>query len=358
MCGIGGFSLSEGSKVNPRKLAHALLTELERRGNQASGYAWQSNRSEGHYKKDTAGSQLSTKNMARDTHTAILHTRLATHGSIREMANNHPVLSPDRNISLVHNGVIYNHDLVRAEIPHTLPEVDTSVIPAILQEFGYERFDMLDGDAAVAWLDKTNKGVLQVARVSHSPLFVAQLIDGSFVFASTEIILESALKALRLRWDFKIQVEERTLLTVRRGRLDALETLPDLNPKYEEKLSASSYGKYRSMTSGNAYPNTIGYRFNNHSYYPEYSAYDDVYSGLPNSDYGYPAHFDEDFERWLDAYVQVDGKYYDHVGTYVGTYETLMEDYEDYRYREYWATKDGMKYTYNPDEDYSDFNYL
>jgi len=39
MCGIGGFSLVEGSRVNARKLSHALLSGLEKRGNQASGYA-------------------------------------------------------------------------------------------------------------------------------------------------------------------------------------------------------------------------------------------------------------------------------------------------------------------------------
>jgi asparagine synthetase B (glutamine-hydrolysing) len=254
MCGIGGFSLSKNSKINARKLSNALLTELDVRGNQASGFSYQLGTEQGVFKKDTSGSMLNLKAMPRDAEYAILHTRFATHGTITDMANNHPIQSPDKSIDLVHNGVIYNHDLLRKELQFKLPEVDTSVIPALLQQFerNTDKFSMLDGDASVAWLDRKDTGVLRVARISHSPLTVAQVKDGSFVFASTKAILLKSLNRVGLRATYIEEIGERTLLTIKFGRIIAQDILPALDPEYADK-TVFNYSSYRSMTSG-AYP--------------------------------------------------------------------------------------------------------
>ncbi len=252
MCSIAGFSLSNVSKVSPRKLSHALLVEMDVRGNQASGFAWQSTNGSGLFKNDVAGARLSLRSMPKDADVAVLHTRYATHGSIKVMANNHPVLSPDSQIALVHNGVIYNHNTVRTYIDAKLPEVDSSVIPALLSQYPNDlsKLEMLDGDASVAWLDESERMTLKVARISHSPLCVAQLKDGSFVFASTESILMSALKSIGEKPVYLENVPERTLLTVRGGRLDQVEALPEQNREYEEKFDYST-SHYRNLTSGN-----------------------------------------------------------------------------------------------------------
>jgi len=254
MCGIGGFSLSKNSKINARKLSNALLTELDVRGNQASGFAYQLNNEQGVFKKDTSGSMLSLKGMPREAEYAILHTRFATHGSTSDMANNHPIQSPDKSIDLVHNGVIYNHALLRKELEFKLPEVDTSVIPALLQQFerNTDKFSMLDGDASVAWLDRKDKGVLRVARISHSPLAVAQVKDGSFVFASTKSILLKSLNRLGLKVTYIEEIGERTMLTIKFGRIIAQDVLPALDPAYADN-TVYNYSSYRSMTSG-SYP--------------------------------------------------------------------------------------------------------
>lgn len=251
MCSIAGYSLSTNSRIQPRKLAKALLREMDVRGNQASGYAWQSSTASGIYKRDVPGAQLSMKPMSRGTRVAVLHTRYATHGSITDNANNHPVLSPDRSVALVHNGVIYNHDIVRGEIPHTLPDVDSSVIPALLQQFqrNTDSFDKLDGDASVAWLDDNNKLTLKLARISYSPLTIAMLADGSFVFASTQDMLLTALASAKLKPTYLENISERTLLTIENGLLIDVDTLPEMDPKYEQKFSGG-YGGWRSMTSG------------------------------------------------------------------------------------------------------------
>jgi len=333
MCGIGGVSLVEGSRVNARKLSHALLSGLEKRGNQASGYAWNVPDGSGFYKQDVSGANLPLKAMPRGASSVILHTRLATHGTIRNNANNHPVQSPDNNISLVHNGVIYNHDIVRESLGFVLPEVDTAVIPAILQKFSSERLDMLDGDAAIAWLDESSRGTLRVARVSHSPLTVAQLVDGSFVFASTESILLSALKSVGLVYTFLMDVKERTLLTVRNGRIDEVGVLPDADPAFEKPMSAFEYKGFRSATSGNA--SAMG-------------GYDDPSSGVWSE-------YDEQFDDFLNDYILHDGFYYDFDGTYIGTEESLRETYEQLRYSKYWSEKN-MCYTVDPDGVVEDFS--
>lgn len=251
MCSIAGFSLSNNSKVNARRLSKALLIEMDVRGNQAAGFAWQTPTDSGIYKSATSGASLSMKTMPKNASVGVLHTRYATHGSIKNNANNHPVLSPDSNIALVHNGVIWNHAIVRNHLDGKLAEVDTAVIPAILQQFDrdFSKLEMLDGDAAISWLDETDRLTLRVARVSHSPLTVAQLADGSFVFASTEVMLRNALESLGLSIVYLESIPERTLLTVRAGRLDGVEALPVTNPDYEEKVTYSS-SYFRNMTSG------------------------------------------------------------------------------------------------------------
>jgi hypothetical protein len=227
-------------------------------------------------------------------------------------------MSPDQNIALVHNGVIYNHTRVRSELPFKLPEVDTSVIPAILQQFGYERFDMLDGDASVAWLDQAKAGILNVGRFSHSPLWIAQVADGSFVFASTESILITALKRLRLKPTFIQEAPESALYTVVNGVITQQDTLPKTAPDYVEKVSVSSYNKFRKMTAG----------------FGGYSDPWDDYIATSGDYYG--DNQDNEFEEFLWQFVEIDGLFYTYEGALVGNKATMYEVFEDNRYRRYW----------------------
>ena len=116
--------------------------------------------------------------------------------------NNHPVSGPEDRIRLVHNGVLYNHDDVRQILArgNELPAVDTSVLPAVLEEFGIEGSGIISGYAAAAWLDTQTSNTLHIARFDGSPVTVARLLDGSFVMASTDALLAGALKSLQLQW--------------------------------------------------------------------------------------------------------------------------------------------------------------
>jgi hypothetical protein len=248
MCGIGGFSLSAESKVHPRQLSNALLTALEDRGYMASGYAFQTpDGVSGHAKAAIPGSGLALKGMPKNANNVIVHTRLATHGSTKDNRNNHPVLSPSGDIALVHNGVIYNHQEVRSTLDRIPFEVDTAVIPALIEKYGgVSELTQLDGDAAISWLSGDDHGTLHLARLSHSPVCVVQIEDGSFIFASTEALMWRVLTQLNLMPVFMENLAEFAYMQIKAGVITQVEQLT--RPTHTSY--GYNYGYYRHQTSG------------------------------------------------------------------------------------------------------------
>ena len=203
ICSISGASFSPNSTVNRRQLLSALVKAGEVRGRDAAGYAFVAGDKTGMYKKNVPGSQLYVGNLPEDAESFIAHTRASTHGSPKDMSNNHPIESPGGTIRLVHNGVISNHEQVRTvlgSVGELLPEVDSSVIPAVIETFGLESTDVIRGDATAAWFDSETGATLHLAKFQHNPISYAWLADGTFVFASTTGILGTALSSLGLRW--------------------------------------------------------------------------------------------------------------------------------------------------------------
>jgi predicted glutamine amidotransferase len=334
MCGIGGFSLSEKSNLNSRKIANVMLTSLERRGNQASGAAWHSRNSVGYLKRPVAGSRLSLKPMPRKTDAVILHTRLATHGSIKDARNNHPVLSPSGNTQVVHNGVIYNHDRIRPELPKSLPQVDSSVIPALIESGSLEALSKLDGDAAIAWLSNEDYGTLKVARISHSPMVIAQVKDGSFFFASTPDILAEVLRKLGLKSTFELVMSERMGYAIRKGNIVETLQIPDLDPAYEDRW-VSNKSSFRSATSGNA--NALGYGKSSKYGYSGWQS-DWWEEDLTPATDDARSEYEDDFEIYLSNFIEMNrGEFFDYDGYYVGDRQDLYEQFEKARYESWWT---------------------
>lgn len=203
MCGIMGVSFAPDSTLNRHKMLSVLLSEAEVRGRDSAGYAYVAPGGTGYYKKAIPGSKLHVGKLPADATAFIAHTRMATQGSPKDNDNNHPVLSPNKTITLVHNGVIYNDDDIRGmlgEVGKKLPEVDSSVIPAIIEAYGIDATEHLAGQAACAWFDTETDNTIHLARFNGSPISFAWLIDGSFVFASTDAILGKALDKLDVAW--------------------------------------------------------------------------------------------------------------------------------------------------------------
>jgi hypothetical protein len=223
MCGIAGFSMSPNSTVNVRSLAHELLSAIQFRGSDASGFAFTKGGTSGVYKNDQPGGQLPLSELPRRAETVILHTRYATQGAVTDNRNNHPVLSPEANIALVHNGVISNDYEFRANMGGEfsgLPAVDTAVIPALIEKYGLKAaVPMLEGYAAIAYLDDRDedKRTLHLARLESSPVAFTWLLDGSFVFASTKGLLEGALLMAGLEYGHVFEMAEEMYLRVAGG---------------------------------------------------------------------------------------------------------------------------------------------
>jgi asparagine synthetase B (glutamine-hydrolysing) len=156
---------------------------------------------------------------------AILHTRYATQGSAENQLNNHPIRS-GRFIG-VHNGHISNDSEIFATVPFKRNgQVDSESIIALIRHAHMKgthpakELERLDGRAAVAWFDTQAKHpVLHLARGSASPLIVAMTEKGSTVFASTEMALLQAMKAVGMIPFTVYTVGEGTYLKFTRTRL-------------------------------------------------------------------------------------------------------------------------------------------
>lgn len=266
MCGIGGFSLNTSSRVNARRLAHELLTLLEYRGSHASGFASFDKRGELTVAKDDVpGSQLPLSGLARNSKNVILHTRYATQGDARDNRNNHPVVSGTGNLALVHNGVITNDDDFRNDPRFdVVGQVDSAVIPNVIEHDGLEGLKDLEGYAAIGWVNREYPVAQHVARLESSPVHYTWLEDGSFVWASTNVILETALQSAGLNYGFVFELPEKNGITLVNGVIvDWFEAeMTDDYAAWMRYRGATAGGHARSTTVDiKPAPNAVGSSF-------------------------------------------------------------------------------------------------
>src|SRR5262245_2309046 len=111
MCGIAGYSLSSGSRVDRTLAAQALLAAIAERGADAVGYAY---RAPGRtyptvVKQRTPASKLLERvAVPAEAGQLLVHVRDYTKGHPSIPANNHPVRHGP--VIGIHNGIIVNDD--------------------------------------------------------------------------------------------------------------------------------------------------------------------------------------------------------------------------------------------------------
>lgn len=206
MCGIYGVVGAKDGEV--ALLAHLALRDLEYRGYDSWGIA--AFTSDGAFVKKAVG-KISD---ARESElrgirgrVAIGHSRWATHGGVTE-ANAHPHFNHDRSIAVIHNGIVENHEALRAflldafQMTHEelfRSETDTEVIPHLIDHFiTHEKksFEeafvsagrMLEGRYAVVVMKKDEPFLL--AMRDGSPLVIGEGKEGYFLASDVPAFLD------------------------------------------------------------------------------------------------------------------------------------------------------------------------
>lgn len=206
MCGIAGISFGpEGSlseALTPTELLRALLPASVHRGHHAYGWMYLTVDGTTHVKKfeGRSDTEEAYENMVipREHEGMILwlvgHVRHFTHGSPKNMNNNHPI--DHGKIVGVHNGVIRNHRQILAVTGREHPgtEVDSEAIFASIDKWGHRAgLRRIQGDMVAVYVNREKPQTLHIARTIGRPLVFSHTAHGGMIFASEERIAEAAI---------------------------------------------------------------------------------------------------------------------------------------------------------------------
>lgn len=177
MCGIVGYL----GKEKALGVVSDGLKALEYRGYDSAGVAYFEKGKTGEIKKvgrvkDLAKEIESKGKLMPDI--AIGHTRWATHGP-PTLTNAHPHHNADKSIFLVHNGIIENHDEIRAELSKKgyefTSQTDTEVVAHLLD---YYAGQLRNFDDAFVFAIQQLRGAYAIVAINHvqpEKLYAARL---------------------------------------------------------------------------------------------------------------------------------------------------------------------------------------
>ena len=253
MCGIVGYI---GTKEAYPILIKGLH-RLEYRGYDSAGIALISDNQELNVYK-TKGKVADLERFAESKDISgsigIAHTRWATHGEPNDV-NAHPHYSQSKNLALIHNGIIENYTVLRAELENKgyifRSNTDTEVIVYLVEYImctnqvdlctGVQlALHQVIGAYAIALMDKSNPNEIIAARKS-SPLVVGIGKDEFFLASDATPIVEYTDKVVYLN--------DEEIAVIRRGKelkvvnLNNVEMIPEIK-KVELNLGQLEKGGY------------------------------------------------------------------------------------------------------------------
>ena len=262
MCGIFGFAKKHNSQNDRqidilRNVLTNLADESSVRGKDSTGFAVMTPNTRKTYKSLSDSSTLVHSkewdnllgDVSRDTTIVIGHVRLATHGVIN-IRNTHPFTIGE--VVGAHNGVIYNYNKIANSMGKDV-QVDSEVIFASLNRNKMEdAFTDIDGDFAVTWVKDSNK-VIHLAREDNRPMCVAYWKRAKILFwASTEKIMEQALKRSGLNISMQEVVADK-IFTFDTDKFDSKPYYEDVDfysvSQYSSYNKYGVYGAYNGSTS-------------------------------------------------------------------------------------------------------------
>lgn len=195
MCGIFAYL---GASTGAARIVLEGLKKLEYRGYDSWGIATP------HAGRAVLDRQVgkigSSETTLPPTHVALGHTRWATHGGVTRR-NAHPHLDCNGRIALIHNGIIENHQALRAEIERRdhrfRSSTDTEVVAHMLEELlaagvplitaTMQVFRRLEGLNAIAVLEVATGAV--AAAKSGSPLVLGWGEDANLMASDAAALI-------------------------------------------------------------------------------------------------------------------------------------------------------------------------
>ena len=246
------------SQKQLNRMLSVLATACEERGTDATGIAYNDNGYLRIYKRPKAAHKMHF-NVPEHTHVVMGHTRMMTQGNAKKNYNNHPVPGHVKagDFALAHNGVLYNDETLRESrhLPKTKIETDSYIAVQLIEEkktldfnslkrmaedlMGSFTFTVMDGQDNMYFVRGDNPMALY-----HFPRL------GLYMYASTESILQKALKKLSLSSEMAVLIDLRCgdLLKIDHVGIMTRARFDDSNlctyyPMYSSCYSFDSYGR-------------------------------------------------------------------------------------------------------------------
>lgn len=228
MCGIIGFvgQVPEGCWGQTLSIIESLFRRVEVRGRDATGFVanavpldhperarvvWDKHPSTA--SKFVASNRAFRSLRHRRCTAFVGHVRAATHGTPADNRNNHPFVSTDQTLFLVHNGILSNHEDVADSLSLNLKsECDSQVLLQIVETATsvpsglQDCLRLLKGSMAIAVYDEAT-GSVWLAHNGGRPLWLARMRkDHRWFFASTQKILLDGIGSVVRKPSFDVFV--------------------------------------------------------------------------------------------------------------------------------------------------------